>query len=187
MRDVTTTTPSYWLLLLHLVDERPNSMRHEYAKLVPILEDFSRVCIPPHTGWCPIGISRANNGPSDTAHPVMITVPALKVVPCDKWEMILGIENMRSLAGQCASMGMGSGCSPDITLLNLVAVVLSPNPHLRHVRDLVLGHECGSYGTRPVKPFPVTPLRLVELGFSRCQIIGRGVPCRLQSDRCEER
>jgi hypothetical protein len=73
-------------------------MRDKDSKIVALLEHPSRIGFPSNTWWC---TSRQHiEELKRKTYPVKIIVPGSRVVPCDKNEMILGTEKIRSLLDQ---------------------------------------------------------------------------------------
>jgi hypothetical protein len=71
-------------------------MRNKDPKFVILLQDSSRIGFPAYTRWCTANQPLCCVNKRWT-YPVKMTVPGSRVVPCDKNEMIFGIEKIRSL------------------------------------------------------------------------------------------
>lgn len=96
---------------LYLVDQRADAMGDVHAELCAVLEKLARALCPAYacggaTSECAVtdgrrgvswGMKEQHCGMRTVTHPVSMSVPAGSVVPCDRKEINLGIEKMRSL------------------------------------------------------------------------------------------
>lgn len=109
-------------------------------------------------------------------YPVMMIVPAGRVVPWERKETILGTEKIKSLYIQVSSARIQSRTiySLEAARLDCLPVKRALNLDIGELVGLVLVDEGRTNRASAVERLGITPLRLGELSFSGGNVVGGG-------------
>lgn len=83
-----------------LVYKGPDTVRDGHLEYIAVCQNTTRIGAPPDAGWSSVWISNrqmVQHVRANANYPVRINVPAGRVVPRDRNEIILGTEKIRSL------------------------------------------------------------------------------------------